>query len=264
MKEPRGALPSQLLLALAIAGCDSGSGPAAERGNTDAAPAPDADAALEPDHGCEQDVVGPIDPTLLVDDLEDRDGLVAEVGGRNGGWWVYSDASGGTLEPPANAVPVPVRVAGGRCGSQFAMRVTGQGFTDWGAGVNIGFRYENGDLGALDAGGYSGIRFWAKTGEQNTSAIRVQLQDASTYPVGGVCDPADRVGASACYNAHGTGLVPLSTEWQKYEIAFDRLSQRNLFGSPSPFDKGGLYSIEWLMQPSSVFDLWIDDVWFYE
>src|SRR6185503_7921699 len=160
--------------------------------------------------------------------------------------------------------PLPTRIVGGRCGSAFAMRVTGQGFTDWGAGVNIGFRHGNVDLDAFDASAYSGVRFWARAGESHTSAVRVQLEDGATYPVGGVCDPNDLLGTSACYNAHGTGLVPLGTEWRLYEIAFDRLSQRNLVGSPSAFDKAEVYALEWLMQPNSVIDLWIDDVWFFE
>src|SRR5262245_49296809 len=130
------------LLALASFGCSGGAGHA-EVARSDAGrpivpdASPEADADAEPK--CPPEFDGAIDPTLLVDDLEDRDGLIAPVGGRSGGWWVYSDGTGGSIAPPANAVPVPVRISGGRCGSQFAMRVTGQGFSDWGAGVNIGF-----------------------------------------------------------------------------------------------------------------------------
>jgi hypothetical protein len=250
-----------LVLALTSAGCESETR-GAERESTDAAPAPDA-ATPDADQPCPPELAGPIDPTLLIDDLEDRDGLIAQAGGRNGGWWVYSDGTGGTLDPPADGIPLPTRILGGRCGSEFAMRVTGQGFTDWGAGINLGFRYENDDFGAFDASRHSGVRFWARTGESNTSSIRVQLQDGNTYHAGGVCDENDRLGASACYNAHGTALVPLGGQWRPYEIAFDRLSQQNLVGSESPLDRARLYALEWVMQPGSVIDLWIDDVWFY-
>jgi hypothetical protein len=254
-----------LSIGLLLGGCGNDDGRVAPQNNDDDAPAPPApDASSERNQHCEPEFSGPIDPTELIDDLEDRDGFIAQTGGRNGGWSVYSDNTGGTLEPAAGSNRAPARIVGGRCGSAYAMRVTGQGFTDWGAGVNIGFRYENDDLAAFDASRYSGIRFWARVGETNTSAIRVQLQDLSTYPVGGVCDPNDLLGASACYNGHGTGLVPLATEWRLYEIVFDRLSQRDLFGSPSVFDKGQVYAIEWLLEPGSVFEIWIDDVWFYE
>jgi hypothetical protein len=221
-----GGATSLLAVTLATAGCSEGSSGAATGNSRDAAPSPEPDAAREVDaapesgQSCPPELAGPIDPTLLIDDLEDRDGYIAAVGGRSGGWWVYADSSGGTLEPPANAAPTPARILGGRCGSEFAMRLTGQGFTEWGAGMNIGFRFENNDLGAYDASRYSGIRFWARAGESHTSAVRVQLQDRNTYPMGGVCDPNDRAGATACYNAHGTALVPLGREWRLYEIAF--------------------------------------------
>jgi endoglucanase len=244
-------------IACAVTGCTQDDGVAT------GSPTVEPDALPE-NESCAPALPAPIDPTVLIDDLEDRDGFIAPTGGRNGGWSVYSDGTGGTLEPPASSNPAPARIIGGRCGSEYAMRVTGQGFTDWGAGFNIGFRYENDDLGGFDASRYRGVRFWARIGESNTSAIRVQFQDGSTYPAGGVCDPVDLIGPAACYNGHGTGLVPLGTDWQKYEIAFDRLSQRGLFGSPSAFDKSRLYDLEWLIQPNSVFDLWIDDVWFYE
>jgi hypothetical protein len=258
-----------MLLGLAIAGCGNDAHKAeiertdAAPESTDAASSPEAEA---PDAGgyCPPELAGPIDPTLLIDDLEDRDGLIAQTGGRSGGWWVFSDETGGSLEPPANGIPLPTRIVGGRCASGFAMRVTGQGFTEWGAGINIGFRFENGDLGVYDATAYSGVRFWARTGESHTAAVRVQLEDRSTYHAGGVCDRTDRLGASACYNAHGTGLVPLDSEWRLYEIAFDRLTQQNLVGTPSAFEKAHLYALEWLLQPNSVIDFWIDDVSFYD
>jgi endoglucanase len=257
MNESRWRMVLVLIVVAAGAGCGND-------GNNQDAPPLEADAAPDRGQECAPELPGPIDPSLLIDDLEDRDRFIAPVAGRTGGWSVYADESGGTLEPPAGSSPVPARIIGGRCGSEFAMRISGQGFSEWGAGMNVGFRFENADLGVYDASRYAGVRFWARTGETHTSSVRVRFQDRNTYPVGGICDPGDLVGANACYNAHGQGLVPLGNEWRLYEIAFDRVTQENLFGSPSPFETAHLFSLEWLMQPGSVMDLWIDDVWFYE
>ncbi|HEX6765009.1 MAG TPA: hypothetical protein VF103_06015, partial [Polyangiaceae bacterium] len=93
---------------------------------------------------------GPTDPTALIDDIEDGNPLIATVGGRNGSWWVTSDATVGTITPPSDAAPPPERILGKRCDSEYGMRVTGQGFTSWGANISIAFKYEAAAL-SIDA-----------------------------------------------------------------------------------------------------------------
>ncbi|HEX6767434.1 MAG TPA: hypothetical protein VF103_18175, partial [Polyangiaceae bacterium] len=56
-----------------------------------------------------------IDPTAIIDDMEDRDGSLTYVSGRNGSWWTAADETpGGTIEPRQ---PIPEAILGGRCGS---------------------------------------------------------------------------------------------------------------------------------------------------
>ena len=59
--------------------------------------------------------------------------------GRAGGWYAYNDMTPSGMQSPAptlTASITPSPIPGGRCGnSQVAMRVTGSGFTTWGAGI---------------------------------------------------------------------------------------------------------------------------------
>ncbi|HWA76763.1 MAG TPA: hypothetical protein VG937_30730 [Polyangiaceae bacterium] len=206
--------------------------------------------------------VGPIDPTTLVDDLEDNNGQLSRTAGRNGSWWISTDGTDGTISPPADAAPSPERVPGGHCGSNFAMRVTGQGFTNWGAVLSAGFRYSN-QAESIDASAFRGVMFWARTGDTNSSTIRVQFQDANTRPEGGVCNATPGT-PDECYNGFGTDLVQLGTEWRLYKLDFSRMAQREFGYRADALDTAHLYDMEWNLQSSSIFDLWVDDIWFYE
>lgn len=203
--------------------------------------------------------VGPIDPTALIDDLEDGNGALPLVGERNGGWYFASDQTPGASAAPApdqSAAIEAEAIPGGRCGSRYAIRVTGQGYRDWGTVVGVGLNWER----AVDVSAFRGIRFWARRGEQHSVSVRVQFQDKNSAPQGGVCMQE----AGNCYDNFGTDLVPLDTEWQLYQIDFGRLEQRD-FGVPADaLDTRNLFTIEWALGPGTVFDFWVDDLWFYE
>jgi hypothetical protein len=204
----------------------------------------------------------PTDPTAVIDDLEDEDALIVPIGDRNGGWWVSSDGSGGTIVPQSDAAPPPERIPGKRCDSEFAMRLTGQGFTAWGAVLSLGFRYTT-ESEPVDVSSFKGVMFWARTGETHNSPVRVQFQDSNTQPEGGVCDP-EPSSADECYNGWGTELAPISTEWRLYKIDFSRMTQRDFGHRAEAFDTTAVFDIEWNLSTNSVFDLWIDDLWFYD
>src|SRR3954454_24732839 len=75
------------------------------------------------------DPYAPVDPTAVIDDMETPDFMAVRAAGRDGSWW----AGGDTMSPGASITPsgdadaesIPV----GRCGSTYAMHVTGQGYT---------------------------------------------------------------------------------------------------------------------------------------
>jgi len=241
-----------LVAALAALGCSDDS----------AAPAPTPDTSTGTEN-CTEDLVGPIDPTLLIDDFEDGDSRIAPVADHEGTWWLSTDMTDGTTTPPGDQAVSPEHIVGGRCGSKYAMRISGEGFTDWGASLIANFNYENDVLAPIDASALRGVRFWGRVGESTTSPLRVQLQDGNTYPQGGVCNE-DPSASDACYNGFGTSVLPLDTEWRLYELPFERLGQRDFGLRTGALDKPTLYAIEFGVEQNTVFDFWVDDLWFYE
>lgn len=247
---------------LALLGACSGESSAAATGGTGGAGGTASGTGGSSNADCLASF-GPVDPTALVDDMEDGNSLIAVTASRNGSWWVVSDGTTtGTIQPPSDAAPPPERVPGGHCGSSYAMHVTGQGFTNWGASLSAGFRYTS-QAESIDASAFRGVMFWARTGDTNSSSVRVQFQDSNTRPEGGKCDPADG-NPDSCYDGFGTTLAPLDTEWRLYKLDFSRMTQRDFGYRADALNTAELYDIEWNVDASSIFDLWVDDVWFYE
>jgi hypothetical protein len=211
---------------------------------------------------------GPIDPTAMIDDMEAIDPSILMAGGRNGSWWAGGDPSSpsATIVPngEASATLIP---GGGRCGSLHAMRVSGQGFTQW-AEVTASMRYgvqDGGTSGLLpyDASFRTGITFWARIGDTSASYVRFAVSDQYSRPEGGHCDPTSSIGATACYDEFGVDLRQLGTSWTPYRIPFAGLGQRN-FGLQRPaLDKTAIYSIDFNFNVGEIFDFWIDDISFY-
>lgn len=210
---------------------------------------------------------GPIDPTALIDDMEGNDPELPRIGGRTGSWWAGGDPASpnATIKPNGDA-PAAV-IPGGRCGSQHAMRVSGQGFTQW-AQVTASMRYgaqDGGTQGLLpyDASFRTGVTFWARIGDTSASYVRYSVSDQYSRPEGGHCDPTATSGPTTCYDEFGVDLPGLSTAWTQYQIPFAGLAQRD-FGLQRPkLDTTAIYSINFNFAVGEIFDLWIDDISFY-
>jgi hypothetical protein len=206
-------------------------------------------------------VPAPIDATALIDDMEDGDGILAPIAGRNGTWWVSGDSTPGAEISPAIAPDVPIAaepMVEERCGSRYAMHVRGHGFDDWGASLAFSLRYDVAGLAPVDLGEYAGIAFWARVGEGHDATLRIGFQDANSSPAGLRCDPNG--GPQACYDTFGTEVQPLSYEWQQYRLYFDRLEQRGLGLRADALDLQRLYGMEFSLSRERVFDLWVDDI----
>ena len=211
---------------------------------------------------------GPINPTAMIDDMEATDPSILMAGGRNGTWWAGGDPASpsATIVPngEASATLIP---GGGRCGSLHAMRVSGQGFTQW-AEVTASMRYgvqDGGTSGLLpyDASFRTGITFWARIGDTSANYVRFAVSDQYSRPEGGHCDATSSTGATACYDEFGVDLSSLGTTWTQYRIPFAGLGQRN-FGLQRPaLDATAIYSIDFNFNVGEIFDFWIDDISFY-
>jgi hypothetical protein len=198
-----------------------------------------------------------IDPTAIVDDMEDRDGSLTTSSGRNGSWWTAADETpGGTIEPRS---PVPEAILGGRCGSSYAMRVTGQGFDVWGSLLGLSLVYTPDGVAAHDASFRQGVRFWARVGDTSTRRVIFNIGDFHAVPEAGYCVED---GEPACFTYQVT-LSQIDTTWKQYVIPFGALVKTASDGTNERIDPSRLYTMSFFFLAESVFDLWVDDIEFY-
>jgi len=204
-----------------------------------------------------------IDPTALIDDMEEPSSAIPVIGDRSGGWWTAGDdTAAATIVPERGAEATSELVPGGRCGSRYAMRVTGQGFTDWGSLLGMSFAYSSAGPVPYDASFREGITFWARIGDTSTNQVRFALSDANSEPAGGVCTEDGDPG-TGCFDTFGVVVSSLDTTWKRYKIPFRGLTQRD-FGLPTEaLDAATLYNMGFNFAPGAIFDFWVDDISFY-
>ncbi|MDP9002972.1 MAG: hypothetical protein M3O46_23010, partial [Myxococcota bacterium] len=152
--------------------------------------------------------------------------------------------------------PNPLKMAdGGSDGSAKAFRVTGQTVSEngaWGSLVGVNFMAQ----GPYDASKYGGIAFKAKADKNSTKKMRFKVGDVNTHPDGAVC--------KECWNHFGKD-ISLTTEWQEYKVTFAEMKQEAGWGDRYPaIMPSRLISINWSVGLSQAFDIWIDDLQFFE
>lgn len=210
-----------LWLGMMGAACGDGALDAFSRSTRDAGGAGPADAQPPEAAGS-----GPFDAgtrRLLVDDFEDGDSRCAL-----GGWWY--PVSDQTAVQAFDIQETP------RGGSRYAGYTAGEGFEVWGAaiGVDLAFMRQ-----ALDARGYSELRFWAKAGPESTQSLSVHV--------------LQETGAK-----HFTAPVVLTTEWQEFTLALYDLESGGEGGAP--LDISQLVALQMFSPVNQPFEYWIDDV----
>ncbi len=189
-------------------------------------------------------------PDGALDDAEDNDTELTKVGGRDGYWFTSADPNGSTI------LPTPFKMSDGGAGdSKRAVHVSGQTSATNGAwGVLLGANMVQ--AGAYDASPYVGIAFKAKVGAHSSNKVRFKVGDVNTHPDGGVC--------KSCWNHFGKDLT-LSSDWQEYRVSFAEMTQEAGWGDKVPaVTPGKLLSINWSIGPGQTYDLWLDDIVFFE
>lgn len=215
------------------------------------------------------------DPTvpaqLVIDDMEDQ---TQGISGSDsyGGWYVYNDETVGAHMTPPPSTPFTMEpIPGGRCASEYAMRLSGTGFSNWGAGMGFDFGYGNSVNGVIvkipaDARAYSGIRFWARVGQATTTQANFSLLAGGCPPDtggGGGAGGGDAGGDAASVRAPSDCALTfvkklvLTTDWVRYDIGFD-----TLLSNPGrlPIARDQIFSVGYTIAAGTTFDLWIDDI----
>jgi Carbohydrate binding domain (family 11) len=185
-----------------------------------------------------------------IDDFEDGDNQLAKVADRGGYWFTSHDPNGSTIEPS------PFKMSEGGFGnSQRALHVSGQTASSDGAWGSLwGAQFVG--QGVYDGSKYDGISFRAKLGPNGTPKVRFKVADINTHPDGGVC--------KSCWNHFGKNLQ-LTQDWQEYKVSFAEMTQEPGWGDRyAMITPSKLIAINWSVDPGRTFDVWIDDVQFYE
>ncbi|WP_437721117.1 hypothetical protein [Sorangium sp. So ce861] len=194
--------------------------------------------------------------------MEDNDNAINAAGGRVGYWYTFNDETeGATQNPPPDPTgtgETPFTMSAldpARGQSMYAARSWGEGFMDWGIGFGFDLKSEDGEKTPYDASAYTGITFWAKLGPGSGTAASIKVSDPGTDPAGGTCTTCDAWNWS----------FPVTEEWQQFTIAFADLKQGG-WGDPAgtdQIDATKLYSIQFQINDAASFDIYIDDLAFY-
>lgn len=198
----------------------------------------------------------------VVATFEEGTGAVLQVGGRGGGFYMFNDGTG-MQTPPTGMLPPATKTD--RCGSTYALCMSGKNFTMWGAGMGTDFAPTSGGMGmgtkqTYDASAYKGIAFWAKSNTA-TAAVRLGFKDKNTAPEGGQCDAMMTSGAQACNDDWGKALN-FTNAWQPFTVTFADLTQAGWGKAATAFDSKAVYSVQFQVSQGIDFDLCIDDLAF--
>jgi hypothetical protein len=182
----------------------------------------------------------------LIDDFEDGNSSLLPNDGRSGSWHAGQDGTGSltTTEPPLPEL-------GGVDGAGSALHLSGGGFSEWGANLNLELR--NGAF-PYDASAYRGIRFWARGSGTRLRVIFMQQNLAPGHPCS-TCDPT----SNQCGLLYSTELA-MTEAWNEYTVDWTSLTPPTVIDTPFAPDQ--LMTIQFEVPAAAAVDLWLDDVSF--
>ena len=205
----------------------------------------------------------------MIDDFEDGDADICDSVGRRGVWLIIGDGtSDAVVEPPQGALVEPTLIPGGRGASRYAAHFSGSGFTNWGVKLHTELNNQTG-LAAqpYDVHTAGGISFWMRS---NVSVyVNLTLPQTTGTYLGGDC--VDMGQQTNCFNhfKYRPPTPPDADTWVEYQIPFAALGQ-STFGPPGDQSYGSatwtptqLLAVEFQVDPNETFDVWIDDVSFF-
>ncbi|KYF77722.1 hypothetical protein BE11_21700 [Sorangium cellulosum] len=198
----------------------------------------------------------------MIDDMEDADKKIIpiedEVNPRKGYWYTGNDMYGKQHPAPGDFYMSEPELPRGD--STWAVNVDADdGFLSWGA--LFGFRLngvEPATEGVYDASGFRGISFWAYAESGSYKRMIVDVADMQTWVDGGIC------GTNGLCEDHFRTVVALTPCWKYYEIPFADLTQTGWGELFEAVDTTKLWAIQFRFDAKQQFNVWVDDVAFYE
>jgi hypothetical protein len=231
-------------------------------------------------------------PENKISDFEDLAAATVVMSGtppRNGYWYTYNDDNpkgtdttcvqtppSGPQLAPAMAPPwipqaSPSANSSGQAGS-FALHVTWQGCTVWGAGIGADLNQPVMDGGTYtgkkvqyNVGAYSGITFWAMATAGSDTALRIKIpmSDETKVEDGGDCVEGAN---NKCSDDFGYKFsLPANGNWKQITLKFSDTTNfaQEGWGAVFPWNPAHVTSIQIQSQDKmEMYDFWIDDMYF--
>ncbi|WP_437321665.1 hypothetical protein [Sorangium sp. So ce385] len=214
--------------------------------------------------GCVVEMPAGAAPTaaLLIDDMEDGDNniipLEDEANPRRGYWFAANDMNGEQHPAPGNFYMSELELPRGDSTSAVNTEAD-DGFTTWGALVGLLLNTdEAGTEGVYDASGFRGVAFWAYAESGSYARMIVDVADVQTWRAGGIC------GTKGLCDDHFRTIVALTPCWKYYEVPFADLEQTGWGEKFDAVDVTQLWAIQFRFNVGQKFNIWVDDVAFYE
>jgi hypothetical protein len=148
-------------------------------------------------------------------------------------------------------------------GSAYALHALGSGSTDYGFGLALRFPQ---NINAVMAG-YKGIKFKAKASTARKISIKVAIPATLDASFGGSCVPTTSP-TKACNDHPAAAVVITGVGWVEYKVEFASLKQEGWGVTAEPnYEAISQLHVVFpgpVSGGSADYDVWLDDVAFYE
>jgi hypothetical protein len=124
----------------------------------------------------------------------------------------------------------------------------------------------------VDLSRFRGISMWARSAGYSGFTVKIGIADWGSFdfgqvgtiiPDGQLCDALDTtVGGRGCYDDYSAKIYP-DGEWRRYDIEFSQMTTGG-WGLPHAFDLTRIYRLKISMLPGTKYDLYFDDIAFFE
>jgi hypothetical protein len=128
----------------------------------------------------------------------------------------------------------------------------------------------------VDLAQFKGISLWARSAGLPGFTVKIGIADLGSFDFGQtgllpdpmsqpdqLCNNLDTtVGGTGCYDDYAAKIYPDGV-WRRYDIPFSSLATGG-WGLPHAFDQHRVYRIKISMLPATAYDLYFDDIAFYQ
>ena len=187
----------------------------------------------------------------LIDNMEDGDAKLLTT---NGDWYVFKDASMGSITPAYGTPFTMGTLSPPRGTSDKAAVVKIADFSGWGAAFGFDFVYKENVRQQYDLGDYRAVRFWTQASAP--TEIKFQVTNVDTDTLGGKCSGS---AAKACGD-HYTQAFAATPMWRQITILFSNLKQAGTGLPTMGFDQQHVYSMFFVLPPKTTVTAIVDDI----